>query len=251
MAKNNVYNFIRVKGDEEEVKRMMAAVTVMTDEGIPCFDFNKVIPMPEELRVTHDGISAIRGHINNYLTMVNPCTPVYDSSFEKLSDKDFAELYKAIFKYYNQERTHLVNCYLPSPDAEEARVGEKLAHNIEKYGQPTWYEWSIQNWGTKWNAYYPASTDENTLAFCTAWASPNPVIDKLAEMFPALEFEHSWADECFGCNLGKNTYKGGKFIESFSPEEGSEEAYKFAAEIIGYDPREEESAEDNEEQPEI
>ena len=164
MAKNNVYNFIRVKGDEEEVKRMMAAVTVMTDEGIPCFDFNKVIPMPEELRVTHDGISAIRGHINNYLTMVNPCTPVYDSSFEKLSDKDFAELYKAIFKYYNQERTHLVNCYLPSPDAEEARVGEKLAHNIEKYGQPTWYEWSIQNWGTKWNAYYPASTDENTLA---------------------------------------------------------------------------------------
>ena len=148
MAKNNVYNFIRVKGDEEEVKRMMAAVTVMTDEGIPCFDFNKVIPMPEELRVTHDGISAIRGHINNYLTMVNPCTPVYDSSFEKLSDKDFAELYKAIFKYYNQERTHLVNCYLPSPDAEEARVGEKLAHNIEKYGQPTWYEWSIQNWGT-------------------------------------------------------------------------------------------------------
>ena len=34
MAKNNVYNFIRVKGDEEEVKRMMAAVTVMTDEGI-------------------------------------------------------------------------------------------------------------------------------------------------------------------------------------------------------------------------
>lgn len=126
MAKNNVYNFIRIKGDEEEVKRMMAAVTVMTDEGIPCFDFNKVIPMPEELRVTHDGISAIRGHINNYLTMVNPCTPVYDSSFEKLSDKDFAELYKAIFKYYNQERTHLVNCYLPSPDAEEARIGEKL-----------------------------------------------------------------------------------------------------------------------------
>ena len=70
MAKNNVYNFIRVKGDEEEVKRMMAAVTVMTDEGIPCFDFNKVIPMPEELRVTHDGISAIRGHINNYLTIL-------------------------------------------------------------------------------------------------------------------------------------------------------------------------------------
>ena len=27
MAKNNVYNFIRVKGDEEEVKRMMAAGT--------------------------------------------------------------------------------------------------------------------------------------------------------------------------------------------------------------------------------
>lgn len=131
MAKNNVYNFIRVKGDEEKVKRMMAAVTVMTDEGIPCFDFNKVIPMPEELRVTHDGISAIRGHINNYLTMVNPCTPVYDSSFEKLSDKDFAELYKAIFKYYNQERTHLVNSIFPRR-TQRKRGSEKSLPIISK-----------------------------------------------------------------------------------------------------------------------
>lgn len=248
MEKNKVYNFIRAVGDEEEVRRMMSAVTVVTDDGIPCFDFNKVIPMPEELKV-NVGISAIRGYINNYLTMVNPCTPAYDSGFEKFSEKDFKELYETVFDYFNQERITLINCYLPSPDAEKARLGEKLAHNIEKYGQPTWYEWSIQHWGTQWNAYYPAPADENTLAFCTRWASPTSVVGKLAEMFPALKFEHVWADESFGCNFGRNIYMDGKNVASFTPAAGSEEANKIVADIFGFDPSE--TTEDDEEQPEM
>ena len=110
---------------------------------------------------------------------------------------------------------------------------------------------------TLFNALTNAGAESANYPFCTIEPNvgivsvPDERLDKLAEMFSALEFEHSWADECFGCNLGRNTYKNGKFVESFSPEEGSEEACKFAAEIIGYDPREEESAEDNEEQPEI
>lgn len=248
---NYVYNIIQATGDKDEVKRMMDAVTTMTEEGIPCFDFNKLIPMPEELRVTNDGTFSIRDHINHYLTMVNPNTPDYEMGFEKLSDEEFGELYKALCEYYNQENSHLLNCYMPVPNAEEAQQGDKLAHNIANYGDPTWYEWSIKHWGTKWNAFYPTPADENTLSFCTAWASPIPIVDKLAEMFPSLEFEHRWADENYGCNLGRSIYKNGKFVDGYSPEECTEEAYEFAASVYGYDPRAEEPSEDNDEQPEM
>ena len=247
----NVINVIRVTGDEEEIKRMMSAVTVLTDEGIPCFDFNKVIPMPDELRVPNDGKPLIRSHLNNYLTMVNPASQTSDAAFEKLSEKEFAELHKVIFNYYNKSNTYLLNCFLPAPDAQEAQLGEKLAHNIVKYGEPTWYEWSIKNWCTKWNAYYPSQVDDHTLAFCTAWASPLPVVYKLAEMFPSLEIEHSSANGDFGYNVDRRTYKNGKLYKRQSPESCSEEAFALAAEIIGYDPREEEPAEENEEQPEM
>ena len=31
-------------------------------------------------------------------------------------------------------------------------LGKRAFENIQNYGAPTWYEWSIDNWGTKWNA---------------------------------------------------------------------------------------------------
>ena len=36
---------------------------------------------------------------------------------------------------------------------EVLQLGASYLSNLEKYGYPTWYEWSIATWGTKWNAY--------------------------------------------------------------------------------------------------
>ena len=48
-------------------------------------------------------------------------------------------------------------------------------------------EWCIQNWGTKWNAYgYEPDTDygsADALTFQTAWAGPQPILQRLSEMF--------------------------------------------------------------------
>lgn len=55
------------------------------------------------------------------------------------------------------------------------------------------YEWCIANWGTKWNASSPEISDDldEELAYRleTAWSPPAPVVQKMGEMFPALEFE--------------------------------------------------------------
>jgi hypothetical protein len=68
----------------------------------------------------------------------------------------------------------------------------------EKVFRATWYEWSIANWGTKWNAYSQEPTERTDdtliLRFQTAWGPPYPW---LAAVLNALQlsFEHNWLSE--------------------------------------------------------
>ena len=36
---------------------------------------------------------------------------------------------------------------------DEWELGKAAWRNIRDFGAPTWYDWCISNWGTKWNAY--------------------------------------------------------------------------------------------------
>jgi hypothetical protein len=82
-------------------------------------------------------------------------------------------------------------------DADPERRATADAHkaNIEKYGAPTWYEWSIEHWGTKWNACDAEVTDNGEgslhVNFDTAWSFPFPIFEKLVADFPTLDFEGS------------------------------------------------------------
>lgn len=42
------------------------------------------------------------------------------------------------------------------------------------------YEWSVKNWGTKWNSFWCDET-ESGLAFTTAWSPPTPVVLALSK----------------------------------------------------------------------
>jgi hypothetical protein len=105
--------------------------------------------------------------------------------------------------------------------------------NLETYGCKDWYSWSIQYWGTKWNAYDCNNGDYGTISFDTAWSTPFPVMQKLARMFPELSFEVKFADEDLGSNCGKYTFENGELIEEYQPE--GTEALKYACEIKGYE----------------
>ena len=61
-----------------------------------------------------------------------------------------------------------------------------------------WYEFNTREWGTKWDAGDVQIDDfENEVIFRfeTAWSPPEPVFQKMTEMFPALTFDVWWEEE--------------------------------------------------------
>lgn len=63
---------------------------------------------------------------------------------------------------------------------------------LEAY-ESGWYEWNIENWGTKWDAQQAVidmnlEWDSTTIDFQTAWDTPEPVYRAIAEQHPELSF---------------------------------------------------------------
>jgi hypothetical protein len=97
-------------------------------------------------------------------------------------------------------------------------------------GATDWYEWSIANWGTKWNAYdHQVSQDDTVLRFDTAWSHPYPVMIRLSEMFPTELIQVLYADEDLGCNCAAYMLENGEITELPTPAEGTHEAADFAS----------------------
>ena len=70
----------------------------------------------------------------------------------------------------------------------------------KKYGASNWYDWSVKNWGTKWNASEGYFDDEaNRLVFNTAWDKPDPILQSLADRWGVTlgnryhdEYDNKW-----------------------------------------------------------
>lgn len=221
---NHVTSIIKLTGDRKKIEEMLEAVK--TDEiGIGSLDFNKVIPMPESLNIT-SGTATERG---------------YEAY------KGFMEVY-TLFGTTNMDSILHVppsseDAFLrqrPDIDRSEFELGKQAFQNEMRYGATTWYDWCINNWGTKWNSYgydYFDRSDPSTIGFHTAWSAPHPIIEKLAKRYPEVSIEHQWADEDIGYNCGRRIYENGACIEQYLPE--GEEATEFAMNLLGYGDSEE------------
>ncbi|WP_312281125.1 hypothetical protein [Oscillibacter sp.] len=153
------------------------------------------------------------------------------------------EKVKAMFEDIKDDRIGLgsidFNKVIPMP--EHIFRGNLGMAEREKYGKDNWYDWSISNWGTKWNsygydgAYTLQDFDGEHIEFQTAWSCADPVIRTLAEQYLDLSFEYLWADEDFGHNTGKKEYENGEEMFCDIPPGGSKEALELAAEIHDVD----------------
>ena len=201
---NFVKNILSFDGDPAQVDRLFSAIQGETSP----MDFNKLIPMPSELEI--EAGSRTAAGFKEYMGFV--------------ADTGF--------------RTELEQPYLaahPEIDWEEWELGKQAFHNIREFGCPTWYEWRIQNWGTKWNAS-GAEVLDGRLSFLTAWNAPKLILEKLSQMFPTITIHHVWADEDIGHNCGDRTYKNGTVIQENLPT--GHEAIELGCDLWDIDPEE-------------
>lgn len=81
----------------------------------------------------------------------------------------------------------------------EEQFSTRIKRLKEEYGASDWYEWRIENWGTKWDAdetlILEDSVDELYLCFNTAWAPPTEWLKKVSLKFPNLNFVMDYMEE--------------------------------------------------------
>lgn len=221
---NHIINQITFGTSKEALAafRKLMEFVKMDDSFLGSVDFNKLIPMPPSLEITagsqtDDGLTAYKAFVQVYLLGRDP------------SEVDLLNIPPESEQAFLKMRTDI--------DPETWALGRTAFQNIQRYGYATWYGWSIENWGTKWNAYdcRPANEQTTTLQFNTAWSSVPDIIKLLSEKFPDQCLIYSWADEDIGMNVGELTFANGEIVEYDVPRGGSREAYELAAAIRGID----------------
>lgn len=154
------------------------------------------------------------------------------SSLSRFAERDVESFFikERSFSGYDADRS-------PKNAADIVWYGDVALNNLLEYGCATWYTWSCANWGTKWNAYdiCPAepSDEELQYTFFTAWSFPEPIFQKLVELFPDLSIDWLYADEDIGSNCAHVSASDGVIV---SHPVG--DAIEFACDIWGYDPDE-------------
>lgn len=74
-------------------------------------------------------------------------------------------------------------------------LGKFYFDNFVKYGCFDWYNWRVNNWGTKWNACHSKWHNDYTLVFDTAWAPPIPIMEEIKRRFSYMQISHYFVDE--------------------------------------------------------
>jgi len=95
--------------------------------------------------------------------------------------------------------------------------------NIKKHGSKDWYDWSINNWGTKWDASTnDTDYDDNWLniSFDTAWSPPEPWIQAVSKKYPLLDIQVRITEESdayMGYICARNGEMNSNFAEPHMP----------------------------------
>jgi len=91
----------------------------------------------------------------------------------------------------------LLNEFVPIPEelkitagclgegAEQAALEAREAANLEKHGYRNWYDYCVNEWGTKWDVTGQEVNDIPNgviLTFDSAWAPPTGAYDKLLDL---------------------------------------------------------------------
>lgn len=194
---NHVANIIRMEGIKNEP--LFTEYDICGGMKEECFDFDKIIPMPDTLDIVRDSTMqnlAVYMAMNKFNDGNTIPVSFIDLYLNKNMTKERFEKERKIYKDLTDE--YLIN------------LGLQIITNKVLYGYKDWYGWSCDTWGTKWNAYDPNNYSEDEIGFNTAWSEPTNILIQLSKMYPLLSIEHWWAEEFIRSgNSGHRLYKNG------------------------------------------
>jgi hypothetical protein len=166
-------NYLSIKGPR--VHEVLSAIA--GENG--AMDLEKIVPMPEALKETEANfeedfaMACAKDDLSSYRDM--PCV----KSGEVATMRQLAARSRVDFE-------------------NAVAYGKQLLQNLQQYGAATWYDWSCQNWGCKWNTR-DSWVDEHLetsaiVVFYTPWGPPTFAIRALARKFPDHSFKITYAD---------------------------------------------------------
>lgn len=233
---NHIQNRLRVIGTPDQIKEVLNFISSKDEKGEAIqMDFNKIKPMPEGMDTqVHSGIK----------TWVEICTGQIDftplfrglpaSASELFKSGNYGILANSLNASTAMEHiTGKREGNLKDFSEEDFNAFIQCLKNYRSHGATSWYEWSIANWGTEWNAYGQDDkrNTEDTIHFETAWSSPIALMAELSKLYPECTLQFDYADEDSGSNAGMITFKNGEAIEVIQPESQSKEAYDIYFEL--------------------
>lgn len=166
------HNHLTLTGPDD----VLPAVRTLMAGDNGAIDFNSIVPMPPILMRVPSPVSRFDDGQPEHLRhiAINMTKEEFEASNPDETTRALAENFGI---YPTRAMTH---------DEYEEYV---------KANSPSWYDWSIQNWGTKWNAGsitgWEASPGSCRIHFHTAWSAPMPYLEALAntihKSFPSVK----------------------------------------------------------------
>lgn len=242
---NWVINKLTITGPQEDRYELERLVRDMDNDRI--FSLNKIIPMPEsiskvDLSTGTDLCTCLLATEEDWkiidsseMSMDSNMVISNSASVQKTCKRLLGENYPADGITSREQCLALMQLHCPILVVQ----GQQRLNNLRTYGTSNWYDWSIRNWGTKWDVQFSECSFLRSDAgleyiFNTAWSQPDPVIAKLAETFPTLEITHKYFDG--GSNFwGSSHYitKDGK-VECTDRDSLDEDRASLHLELYGY-----------------
>ena len=197
---NHVQNILTIVGHKNHVEPMLKHL----EDGDNKFSFNKILPIPEELKGTR-----------------SPAKIVSEAEYKKIQyDKNFRADPNPMF-------------------ADKGAITQKMSDDWkERFGADNWYDWTTTKWGTKWGAYEVTIEEPESLLdrgegfgkvvvyFQTAWSCGYMVLANLASQYPTIEFYLRYADEDCGSNTGEIWWQEGFELDNNIPKYSMENYFE-------------------------
>lgn len=246
---NHVTNQIKFYGEQENINQVLNLINGEDR----CIDFEKLIPMPKELKLPSGSITTMS--IRYALSKKEPQEKYQiEKVFTDTHDSFYGNYYKNVFahtvdnsrmeeqvQHFEDNLKNETRDMFDETDYQALGInsfedlGNAYIKNIQQYGYDTWYDWCCAKWGTKWNAYDDNfDKEENVITFDTAWSCPIPVLCELAKLCNKynVKFDGAWADEDTGCNVGTFDSDEDQLYHNYAAD-NSNEAYEIYVELKG------------------